>query len=80
MDRTTCGFRPVRWILAGMCLLLALAAPASAASDKASDYVGAAGCAPCHREIFEHWSQPATRASCIAPAPSKRGTSPFRWD
>lgn len=57
MDRTTCGLRPVRWILAGMCLLLALAAPASAASDKASDYVGAAGCAPCHREIFEHWSQ-----------------------
>jgi len=38
-------------------LLLALASPAAAATGEVSVYAGAARCAPCHQEIFEHWSQ-----------------------
>jgi hypothetical protein len=54
--RFSCS-HPVRQVLAALCLLLALAAPAISAADSATDYVGAVGCAPCHKEIFERWSQ-----------------------
>lgn len=44
-------------LVAAICLLIALVEPVASAIDKPSDYVGATVCAPCHREIFEHWSQ-----------------------
>lgn len=53
--RARCG-RP-GGVAAAICLLLALAGPAFPAAADASGYLGAGGCAPCHREIFEHWSQ-----------------------
>ncbi len=46
-----------RRVPAALSLLLAMTGPAVATTAWASGYTGAVGCAPCHREIYEHWSQ-----------------------
>jgi hypothetical protein len=51
------GSRRARQILAAIGLLLGLVVPAVSATDDGADYVGARSCAPCHREIFDQWSQ-----------------------
>lgn len=51
-------FWPVRSVPAALGILLAMAGTAvSDTGETAAGYIGATGCLPCHREIYEQWSQ-----------------------